>query len=156
MPELSELIFSDDCNLPRSLFFVGNRENGHAHLIYALRTPVLKTSMAHIKPLKYLQAITEAYCERLHADPMYSGLISKNPWSDHWRVVQTGDMIYDMEFLADAVGKELSRKPTKKPVEYIAGLERNCWIFEHVRVWAIGRFENTGEIIVLLRTGMML
>ena len=45
-------------------------------------------------------------------------------------------MIYDMEFLSDAVDKELSRKLTKKPVEYIAGLERNCWIFEHVRVWA--------------------
>ncbi|MBQ9895869.1 MAG: replication initiation protein [Synergistaceae bacterium] len=127
---------SDDVFLPRPLFFVGNRENGHAHLIYALRTPVLKTSMAYIKPLKYLQAITEAYCERLRADPMYSGLISKNPWSDHWRVVQTCDMIYDMEFLADAVHRELSRKPTKKPVEYIAGLGRNCWIFEHVRVWA--------------------
>ena len=80
MPELSELIFSDDCDLPRPLFFVGNRENGRAHLIYALRTPVLKTGMEHIKPLKYLQAITEAYCEWLHADPMYCGLISKNPW----------------------------------------------------------------------------
>lgn len=127
---------ADDVFLPQPLWYVENRENGHSHLIYVLRTPVFTTSAAHLKPLKYLNAIVDAYSERLNADPMYSGLISKNPWSDKWRVVQTGDMIYDLDFLADAVWRELSRKPTKKPVENVAGLGRNCWIFEHVRVWS--------------------
>ena len=127
---------ADDFFLPRPLWYVENTDNGHAHLIYVLRTPVFTTSAAHLKPLKYLNAIIEAYSERLQADTLYSGLISKNPWSDKWRVVQTGDMIYDLDFLADAVWRELSRKPTKKPVENVAGLGRNCYIFEHVRVWA--------------------
>ncbi len=127
---------ADDFDLPQPLWYVENTENGHSHLIYVLRTPVFTTSAAHLKPLKYLNAIVDAYSERLNADPMYSGLISKNPWSDKWRVVQTGDMIYDLDFLADAVWRELSRKPTKKPVENVAGLGRNCWIFEHVRVWS--------------------
>ncbi len=127
---------AEDFHLPQPLWCVGNPHNGHAHLIYVLRNPVLTMSAAHVKPLRFLQAIINAYSERLQADPMYSGLISKNPWSDKWKVEQTCDTLYDLEFLADSVWKELSSKPMKKPVEEIAGLGRNCYIFENVRVWS--------------------
>ena len=127
-------IIAEDCGLPNPMFCVINRRNRHAHLIYALKHPVYKTSMAHSAPLKYFKAIYDAYCERLHADPMYSGLIAKNPLSDKWRVFMLNDYLYELGELADCV--DLTRKPTKKPVEEIAGLGRNCWIFENIRLWS--------------------
>ena len=125
---------AEDYNLPQPIWCVGNLKNGHVHLIYALLSPVYCTSMAHLAPLKYLKAIIDAYCEKLGADPMYSGLISKNPWSPRWCVFQTGNLLYSLECLAGYV--DLSRKVTKKTVEEVAGLGRNCHVFENVRVWS--------------------
>ena len=127
-------IIAEDCNLPNPMFCVANRRNHHVHLIYVLKQPVYKTEMAHLAPLKYFKAIYDAYCERLCADPMYSGLIAKNPLSDKWWTFMLTDQLYTLEDLANYV--DLTRKPTKKPVEEIAGLGRNCYIFEHVRVWS--------------------
>jgi len=127
-------IIAEDCNLPNPMFCVANPRNHHVHLIYVLKQPVYKTEMAHLAPLKYFKAIYDAYCERLCADPMYSGLIAKNPLSDKWWVFMLTDQLYTLEDLANYV--DLTRKPTKKPIEEIAGLGRNCYIFEHVRVWS--------------------
>ena len=127
-------IIAEDCNLPNPMFCVVNRKNHHVHLIYVLKHPVYKTSMAHSAPLKYFKAIYDAYCERLCSDPMYSGLIAKNPLSNKWWVFMLTDQLYTLEELASYV--DLTRKPTKKPIEEIAGLGRNCYIFEHVRLWS--------------------
>lgn len=124
-----------DANLPQPLWCVGNAANGHAHLIYGLLHPVCTTSAAHVKPLRYLAAIEGAMARKLGADPMYSGLISKNPWSSEWVVYETGKMLYDLAYLADYL-PEMSVKPLKKPRTDIAGLGRNCCVFEAVRVWS--------------------
>lgn len=120
--------------LPMPMWVVRNKKNGHAHLIYVLSKPVYTTSAAHFWPLKYLLAIEKAYREKLGADPMYSGLISKNPWSDFWEIPWECRTMYDLDRLAGSV--ELSSKPTKQPREEVAGLGRNCAIFENVRVWS--------------------
>ena len=125
---------AEDVSLPQPIWCVGNMKNGHAHLIYALKSPVYTTSAAHLKPLQWLAAIEAAMRRKLGADPMYSGLISKNPWSKDWLVYQTGNLLYTLEYLSEWV--ELSMKALKKPREEVIGLGRNCAIFEKVRVWA--------------------
>lgn len=124
----------DYFQVPMPMWVVRNKRNGHAHLIYALSKPVYTTSAAHFWPLKYLSAIERAYREKLGADPMYSGLISKNPWSDFWDVQWESRLMYDLDRLAEAV--ILSAKSTKLPREEVVGLGRNCAIFENVRVWS--------------------
>ena len=125
---------AEDVSLPQPIWCVGNEKNGHAHLIYALAYPVYTTSAAHLKPLQWLAAIEAAMRRKLEADPMYSGLISKNPWSKDWLVFQTGNLLYTLEYLSEWV--DLSAKALKKPREEVIGLGRNCAVFENVRIWA--------------------
>ena len=125
---------AEDVSLPQPIWCVGNPKNGHAHLIYALMYPVYTTSAAHLKPLQWLAAIEVAMRRKLGADPMYSGLISKNPWSNEWLVFQTSNLVYNLKYLSEWV--DLSIKALKKPRDEIIGLGRNCAIFENVRVWA--------------------
>ena len=125
---------ADDVSLPQPLWCVGNVKNGHAHLIYALMYPVYTTSAAHLRPLKWLATIEAAMRRKLEADPMYSGLISKNPWSSEWLVYQTSNLLYNLQYLSEWV--DFPSKSLKQPREEVAGLGRNCAIFENVRVWA--------------------
>lgn len=124
----------EDEGLPQPMWYVVNKKNGHSHLIYVLNNPVFTTNNARPWPLRYLAAIETAMRRKLGGDPMYTGLISKNPWSDFWLVYQTSNMAYDLEFLADRLN--LTQKALKQPVEDKSGLGRNCCVFEHVRVWA--------------------
>ena len=124
-------------------FIVGNTDNGHAHLIYVLRQPVCTTSLAHFRPLKYLKAIIDAYTELTKADGSYTGHLSKNPWSNRWRTLNESYCVYDLQGLVTgSVIDIFERKPTKKPRENVAGLGRNCSIFEHVRTWAYREIRN--------------
>lgn len=125
---------AEDVSLPQPIWCVGNTKNGHAHLIYALMYPVYTTSAAHLKPLQWLAAIEAAMRRKLGADPMYSGLISKNPWSKNWLVFQTGNLLYTLAYLSEWV--EVSSKALKRPREEVTGLGRNCAVFENMRVWA--------------------
>ena len=126
---------AEDVSLPQPIWCVGNVKNGHAHLIYALNHPVYTTSAAHLKPLKWLAAIEAGMRRKLGADPMYSGLISKNPWCEKsWIVYNTCKIVYDLAYLAEWV--DLSIENLKKPREEVVGLGRNCAVFENVRVWA--------------------
>nr|WP_240153546.1 replication initiation protein [Erwinia amylovora] len=63
-----------------------NTKNGHAHLLYALKSPVLKTYSARIKPLKMASIVQCGFTERLNADRSYSDILMKNPLNTHeWR-----------------------------------------------------------------------
>ena len=54
------------------------KTNGHAHLVYGLRVPVLTSSMeARQAPLRYLNAVEAAFRAKLDSDDGYSGLITK-------------------------------------------------------------------------------
>lgn len=124
-----------DCDLPQPLWYVLNPQNGHGHLIYGLITPVYTTRAARLRPLQWLAAIEAGMRRKLGSDPMYGGLISKNPWcKTGWIVYNTSKMLYDLSYLSEWV--ELIHPPSKSPREEVAGLGRNCEIFENVRVWA--------------------
>ncbi len=129
--------FPEDDNLAMPLFCVRNRRNNHVHLIYGLLYPVCTTSAAHEAPLRFLKAIIDAYTERLKGDPMYSGLISKNPWAEKkWRVHKLSTCLYSLNWLAECRGADLSKKPIKRAPEEEIGLGRNCHIFGNVRTWS--------------------
>lgn len=78
-----------------------NSENGHCHLAYGLRMPVLVSGLgARDAPLRYLASLQAMMGEKLGADLRYTGLITKNPASAEWRTLRGPCMAYDLAALA--------------------------------------------------------
>jgi len=74
----------ESAGLPPPSLSAINPENGHAHLFYFLKTPVVRSKRGRSKPLQYLKAIESAFRNAMGADSGYVGLVAKNPFSDHW------------------------------------------------------------------------
>jgi len=133
---VNALVFDIDRNYleegtcPAPTFKTTNRENGHAHLVYLLESPVCKSNCAHLKPLRYLSAIESGYTALLDADRGYTGLITKNPLSAVWDVQQMNDT-FSLGYLAEFI--TLEKEPRKAEV---IGLGRNCSLFDSVRKFA--------------------
>lgn len=132
-----------DSGVPDFTWMVNNPFYESYHVAYVLKNPVCTSSAGHLAPLRYLAAIEEGYRLLLDADPLYTGLITKNPERvDFWRVEymdHTGEMIYTLDELAAGVLpqiKKLRRKRREQAPSEVAGLGRNCYIFEHARKWA--------------------
>lgn len=122
-----------DCNAPAPNITVKNQKNGHAHLLYALQTPVRTAPEASLKALKYAAAVEHGLCKKLQADVNYSGLICKNPYHSHWQVTVWREEPYALDELADYV--DLNTSDSRRAnVDY--GLGRNCQLFEKTRKWA--------------------
>lgn len=118
--------------LPEPNFLVINPENGHAHIFYELSTPVHITNVARAKPLRYLASIEYALKEIWEADKAYSGLISKNPLHNDWKLHLFRPESWDLGELADWL-----TLPAKLPrVAQSVGLGRNCTLFDMLRFWA--------------------
>lgn len=115
-------------NLPAPSWAAINPENGHAHLAYAIQTPVIRTDAARLKPLKFAAAIQGAMTAQLRADAGYAGLLTKNPLNPSWDVLWHQNAIYELHQLAEYV--DLKAKPAKREV---TGLGRNCDLFENLR-----------------------
>ena len=134
-----------DFNIFEPFWTVINRKNGHAHLIYLLKTPVYTTEAAHLHPLRYLDAVIKAMTRKLNADPRYRGLISKNPFNNKaWNVrppMWHAPREYTLGELADCVPDEMY-EPHPPVNEDISMLGRNCYILEHVRVRAYREIRN--------------
>jgi len=120
----------DDGNLPAPSFVTVNPENGHAHLAYAVQTPVVRTDAAHLAPLKFLAALQNAMTVQLDADPGYSMFLTKNPLSPSWRVLTHQNAVYDLGELAEYVDLTVA---AKKPRVLVTGLGRNCELFDNLR-----------------------
>lgn len=68
----------EDTALPMPAWAAVNRENGHAHLAYALSAPVLTADYGGRRAaLRYLAAVEAAYRAKLKGDDGFSGLITK-------------------------------------------------------------------------------
>ncbi|MCG9115921.1 replication initiation protein [Laribacter hongkongensis] len=76
----------DDADLPPPTYVAINPENGHAHIGYALSSPVCTTDAARIAPMRYLAAIERAYTEKARADFAFAGSLAKNPLHPSWRL----------------------------------------------------------------------
>ena len=123
-----------DANLPTPFAVVVNESNTHCHIIYRLESSVCTSDLAHEKPLRYLDAIQRAYTAKLQADVNYSGLITKNPFSqNHWRVIYCAvNALYTLDYLAEWVDLTQVPKRCKIASEAVA-LGRNCALFDSLR-----------------------
>lgn len=129
-----------DSSAPRPSFIIKNPDNGHAHYLYALAAPVCTTSAARLKPLQYLAAIERAIGAELEADPGYSGLIIKNPAHAHWQTIVVELEAYTLAALEEHL--DLSSGAAKPKRQTVAGLGRNCTIFDELRHWAYRAVAN--------------
>lgn len=116
--------------LPPPTITVVNRENGHCHMFYGLKTPVACGDNARRRPLQYLEAVRMALALKLGADLAYPGLLAKNPLHDHWYTIW-GQQLYELGFLAEYL--TLSKS---KPVRVSLADGRNCRLRDELRVWA--------------------
>lgn len=122
-----------DRNAPAPTLTIMNKANGHAHLLYALKTAVRTAPDGKIKPLKYAAAVESALREKLDADVGYSGLICKNPNHANWQIAVWQPELYTLDWLADSLDLKSANDKTIIP-DY--GLGRNCTLFDKTRKWA--------------------
>lgn len=120
----------DFAGLPRPNIITQNITNGHAHLLYALSSPVCKTDAARIKPLKYLASIEKGMMRKLNADRSYSGLITKNPLNTHWRTIWGDNEPYELRYLRDFLDEDLILSSN---IDNSYGLGRNVCLFNELR-----------------------
>jgi len=122
-----------DRNAPAPTLTITNPENGHAHLLYALKTSIRTAPDGKMKPLRYAAAVENALRKKLGADTGYSGLICKNPNHSHWKIAVWQPELYTLDWLADSL--DLNAANDKEIVaDY--GLGRNCTLFDKTRKWA--------------------
>ena len=135
----------EDIHAPSPNITAMNLDNGHCHLFYGLKVPVIKcieNPKVHKKPLRYAASIDVALSLKLNADPGYAGLICKNPLHKHWNVQVWQRELYDLNWLADYLDLE----PYKDQRKHLPplGLGRNCTLFELTRRWAYPQRRKTG------------
>ena len=89
--------------------------NGHAHVVYTLARPVLRTEDARRRPLKLLARIAEFYTEAYGADTGYVGVLTHNPTHSRYRDTTTWlrDQAWTLEELAEPIprGWRIPKKP---------------------------------------------
>lgn len=117
---------------------VENRTNGHCHAVWALQEPVTRTEYARRKPLAYAAAVTEGLRRAVDGDQGYSGLLTKNPIHDDWDTYWIGGELHSLSELAAKIDTmpPLRWRETRRYRENVAGLGRNCTLFETARTWA--------------------
>lgn len=120
-----------DEHLPPPTWTTQNPTNGHAHTVYALKTPVCTTEYGSKKALNYLAKVQAGIARKLGADTGYSGLITKNPLHRGWRTTIWNTEPYELGDLAEFV----DLLPLTEKEQQI-GLGRNCTLFDTVRKWA--------------------
>lgn len=122
--------------VPTPNFIIENPENGHAHFIYQLATPIYNTDASKPKPIQYANAVYMALRDALEADKSYSGLITKNAVHEHWRTNILREQPYTLDQLSERL--DLTAKQINKEIKIdeAVGLGRNCCVFHKVRHWA--------------------
>lgn len=130
----------EDRGLASPNFATINPENGHAHLVWLLETPVLATNAAKTRPLNYFNAIRQAYALQSGADLGYVGLVTKNPLHHDWLTLYNHSHEYGLGELVEYLPHKLSDYTKEydrcvKPANEV-GVGRNMLLFNTVRQWA--------------------
>lgn len=129
-------LFYDMIGVPTPNLIVENPENGHAHYIYQLVTPIYQTNASNDKPIKYGNAVYTALREVLNADINYSGLITKNAVHSSWRTHVLREQPYTLDQLSEHLDLTTRKINKEIKIDEAVGLGRNCCVFHTVRHWA--------------------
>lgn len=123
-----------DASIPMPNFITQNPANGHAHLFYALSSPVCITDNAKRKPQILLKGVVEGLTSRLGADNRYTGKITKNPLNPRWRTFWNDTERYELNYLREFIDE---KNKVKKQVKRSAIAEgRNTALFDNLRFYA--------------------
>ncbi|ENT5166897.1 replication initiation protein [Pseudomonas aeruginosa] len=126
-----------DGTVPLPNFLAVNPANAHAHVYYALSRPVAKGDHASIAATRYAAAIEAALIRALGGDPLYAGVIAKNPTHQHWRRVDLRSepyTLHELEDYLDLSGPSKSAQRAEALEE--CATRRNCWLFDQLRFHA--------------------
>ena len=138
-------------HLPAPNIIIENKDNGRAHFIYELMDAVSFTEKSSIKAQQYYSAVERALTRELEGDERYTGLISKNPLSNQWRVSIFKTEPYHLKDLASKLElNPVNVSPLEKAQnddDVICG--RNDEVFHSVRRLAykdVREFRNSGRV----------
>jgi hypothetical protein len=67
-----------DRNAPAPTLTITNPENGHAHLLYALKTSIRTAPDGKMKPLRYAAAVENALRKKLDADGVFGANLQES------------------------------------------------------------------------------
>ena len=123
-----------DADIPKPNFITQNPANGHAHLFYALSSPVCITENARRKPQKLLKGVIEGLTERLGADPCYTGKITKNPLNPRWRTFWNEQPRFELNYLCEFI--DTNKRVKKEVRKSIVAEGRNTALFDSLRFYA--------------------
>lgn len=123
-----------DADIPKPNFITQNPANGHAHLFYALSSPVCITENARRKPQKLLRGVIEGLTERLGADPCYTGKITKNPLNPRWRTFWNEQPRFELNYLCEFI--DTNKRVKKEVRKSIVAEGRNTALFDTLRFYA--------------------
>lgn len=126
-----------DAELPAPTFTLVNRENGHAHLLYQLNTPVIVGKNARTKPMNFFKDVDAAMTIQLAADTAYSKVFIKTPGHPAWSTIHTGRK-YELAELKEylTVDTKESRKKLRDIRSAIVPTSRALSLFNLLRKWA--------------------
>lgn len=123
----------ENANLPEPNFITKSPESGRCHYGYMLNSPITSTENSRKKPVNFARAVYFNMANRLGADMGYTGLITKNPYNDHWSPFWSGNESYELNDLADCF--DTLKKPEKRENTGLA-FGRNVEMFDTIRRWA--------------------
>lgn len=130
--DVPQVFLYEDLNLPPPSIITVNRENGHCHYLYHIRTPIAFHSNSRDGPQKFYEAVLDAMTLRLNADPAFTHTLTKNPLHPRWHVL-THPVSYDLSDFTEYV--DLKRRQPKPLPGHVLINGRNDHLFHTLRFW---------------------
>lgn len=122
-----------DAHLPEPNLISANPDNNHAQFFWLLSSPVHSWySQRETPAYRFLEAINDAFDDRLGGDPGFQRDIAKNPFHERWQTVEIHNNGFELSELADWV--DLAKRRDKTELDDSQG--RNVGLFNSLRRWA--------------------